>query len=418
MLITNQPRKQESLRHNNMKTLHKPALLTALAAVLSFALTASQAKELPPMLNLPQTGENPTSINYAQLPVLRGQHAVVSFGEPSSPYRLHNYLTFFDGKYWCMWSNGPVIEDHARQIVCYATSSDGLHWNAAQQIMPRSTSKGFRYIARGFWVRDGKLLALASYDQAYLNFVVTQRVHYFGKSLQLMAWEWQSETAQWKPLGTMFKDAINNFPPQLLPNGEWAMLRRNHKKQISLLVGGTDSPLDWTAMPLATSQTKGRFRAEEPDWWTLPDNRLLGLFRDNCGSKRFYRAVSEDNGRTWTTPEKTNFPDATSKFFCLRTSHGYYVLISNANPTGRNPLCLSTSEDGITFTRMGRLDIPEKVTPPPSKIKYIKPIFSSYQYPHAIEHDGHLLIAYSRAKRTIEVVKVPLSELDALRQAK
>jgi hypothetical protein len=26
--------------------------------------------------------------------------------------------------------------------------------------------------------------------------------------------------------------------------------------------------------------------------------------------------------------------------FCLRTSRGYYALVSNANPAGRNPLCL------------------------------------------------------------------------------
>jgi hypothetical protein len=35
-----------------------------------------------------------------------------------------------------------------------------------------------------------------------------------------------------------------------------------------------------------------------------------------------------------------------------------------------------------------------------------------------MEHDGYLLIAFSRAKKTIEVLKVPLSAVDALRQAK
>jgi hypothetical protein len=389
----------------------------ALGAMLSFAVFAPHllANELPPMLDLPRTGENPTAIDFARLPVLKGQHAVVSIGSAPWLFRLHNYLTFFEGKYWCMWSNGPVLEDHPRQIVCYATSSDGLHWGASQQIMPPPTARGFRYMARGFWVRDGKLLALASYDQAYLNFVITHRVHYFGKSLQLQGWEWHEDSRQWKPLGTLFKDAINNFPPQQLPNGEWAMLRRNHKKQVSLLTGGADSPLDWQATPVTSARASDGFHAEEPDWWPLPDNRLLGLFRDNGGSKRFYRAVSDDNGQTWTAPEKTNFPDATSKFFCLRTSHGYYVLVSNANPAGRNPLCLSTSEDGVTFTHMARLDVPDKLAAPTAGGKPAKPIFASYQYPHVMEHDGCLLIAYSRAKRTVEVLKVPLAEVDALR---
>ena len=373
---------------------------------------SARADVLPPMLNLPGTGEDATKIDFGKLPVLEGRHAVVTRGEKPWLFRLHNYLAFHDGKYWCIWSNGPVVEDKPTQFVRYSTSEDGLVWSEAKDVMPSSPREGFRYIARGLWVRDGKLICIAAHDEALGP---DGRTHFFGKSLQLLAWEWQPGTQDWQPLGVMMEDAINNFPPQKMPNGEWGMLRRDHSMNVSMMFGGVTSALDWKAEPLVARVGPDGFRPEEPDWWTLPDGRLLGLFRDNSGSKRFYRAVSSDNGRTWSAPEKTNFPDATSKFFGMRTSRGYYVLVSNANPALRNPLCLSTSDDGVTFTRVAALPIPGNletdVRPGTRAMAY-----ESYQYPHAIEHDGQLLIAYSRRKTAIEVVRVSLAAVDELRK--
>ena len=118
-----------------------------------------------------------------------------------------------------------------------------------------------------------------------------------------------------------------------------------------------------------------------------------------------------------TRGDKTNFPDATSKFFCLRTSRGFYVLISKTNPAQRNPLCLSTSDDGVTITRMARLPIPDELKDGEfvTGSRYGSTKYESFQYPHALEHDGQLLIAFSRKKQAIEVIKVSLDELDRLR---
>jgi hypothetical protein len=366
------------------------------------------AEPLPPMLRLPDVGEDPTQIDFAKLPAVRGEHAVVTVYDDAWKFRLHNYLAFHDGKYWCMWSHGPEVEDKPTQHVRYATSPDGLAWSEPRQIMGPSAKAKFRYIARGFWLRDGELLALASHDEAG---------GFFGPSLQLMAWRWTRDSETWQPLGAIYDDAINNFPPQKLPNGQWGMMRRDYKKNVSMMTGGVDSPSSWQATSVAPARAPDGFKPEEPDWWTLPDDRLLGLFRDNGKSHRFYRAVSVDNGLSWSVPEKTNFPDATSKFFCLRTSRGFYVLVSSANPEKRNPLCLSTSADGVTFTRMAALPIPEPlpgVTFDEKSSRYGSTKYDSYQYPHVIEHDGRLLIAFSRRKQTIEVVRVSLDDVTRL----
>lgn len=75
-------------------------------------------------------------------------------------------------------------------------------------------------------------------------------------------------------------------------------------------------------------------------------------------------------------------------------SDGRYALVSNVNPKYRDPLALSISDDGMTFNQMGYLVGGRNVN-----------------YPHMMEHDGHLLIAYAGDKRTVEVLKIRLEDV-------
>ncbi|MCR6720071.1 MAG: exo-alpha-sialidase [Chitinophagaceae bacterium] len=94
---------------------------------------------------------------------------------------------------------------------------------------------------------------------------------------------------------------------------------------------------------------------------------------------------------------RTNFPDARSKFSSTRLKDGRYVLVSNANPAKRDPLVLSISDDGVVFNKMYYLTGGRHI-----------------DYPHVIEHDGHLLIAFAGGKQSVEVMKVRLSDLEKL----
>lgn len=352
-------------------------------------------------------------IDFARLPRVPGEHVVVSDVRASTStgqgldkekggVNQHNYLVHHDGKFWAMWSDGPGIEDRVGQRVKFATSPDGIQWSKPEFLAPEPpgsgadsehyatrTNKGFRWISRGFWVRDGELFALASLDEA---------AGFFGPSLELRAFRFDDENQAWQDAGIVYDDAINNFPPKRLPDGQWMMSRRAHdykKTGVHFLIGGTKAIDQWESFPVLGSS--GELSAEEPLWWVLPDDNLMALFRDNRRSGYLYRSFSTDNGRTWSKPVQTNFPDATSKIHGLRLSDGRYVLVSNPNPRKRDPLTISISEDGMVFTKMGYLVGGRHV-----------------DYPHVMQHGEHLLVAFAGGKQTVEVLKIRVADIDRL----
>ena len=351
----------------------------------------------PILLDLPTSGTDPDAIDYDKLPRVRGTLAVISPKDPDWKFQLHNYLVRHDGLFWCMWSHGPA-EDDPTQHIRYATSKDGLTWSASK-VLAAPPKEGYAYIARGFWPRDGELLGMIAHFKGKGAFGV-------NKELKLEAYARDGTDGAWKYKGLIHDNAINSYPPQQLPSGEWMMTRREARFTTSMLIGGIKALDDWQNVLILDYlkslkvPMKQRFFPDEPIWYPLPDRNLVALFRDNGGSGRLFRAFSTAMGRSWSKPVATNFPNATSKTFTLQTSRGYRVLVNNANPKlGRRQLMLSTSADGLVYTRMMVLDIPSA-----------RP--ANFQYPHVLEYDGYLWIAYSKDKATIELLRVALSDLD------
>lgn len=345
---------------------------------------------------------DPHQIAFDRLPKIPSQHAVVSdvLGAGGHRVNQHNYLVHFAGRFWAMWSDGPGESrgpgkvpghDRADQHVSFATSPDGLHWGAIGNLTGRP-DPGYGWIARGFWIREGKLLALAS---RYLA------PGYAGPGLSLHAFELAApEPPRWRHFGLVYDNALNNFPPKQLPTGEWMMSRRDGKQNVHFLIGGVAGFDRWTSYP-AASYTKLQDRPEEPYWWVLPDNKsIVALSRDNARSGFLLRGYSNDDGRTWTAPVRTNFPDATSKFSGVRLADGRYVLVSNPHPQRRDPLTLAVSRDGLVFHAMGWLAGGRHV-----------------DYPHVIAHDDYLLVAFATAKSTVEVLKVQVADLARLEES-
>jgi len=378
--------------------------------VASYYCSPFLAADSPVMLSGHWLPEYSHDLDFAALPRVPSEHVVISdvraagadptkLNKKAGGVNQHNYLARHDGQFWAMWSDGPGIEDRVGQRVKFATSLDGLKWSTPTFLTPvppnsgpdsphygTRTDKGMRWISRGFWQREGELLALASLDEA---------AGFFGPSLKLRAFRFDKASGEWRDAGLVFDDTINNFPPMKLRTGDWMMSRRQHDYKTSgvhFLVGGVKSLGDWQSFPVLGSASE--LKAEEPDWWILPDQTLAAVFRDNRRSGFLYRAFSKDDGRTWSTPQKTNFPDATSKISGLRLRDGRYVLISNPNPKKRDPLTLSISDDGLVFTKMLYLVGGRHI-----------------DYPHVIEHGDSLFIAFAGGKQSVELLKVKLSDV-------
>lgn len=346
---------------------------------------------------------HPHDIDFDHLPRVPSQHVVVSDVRKEKGVHQHNYLAFHEGQFWIMWSNGPGIEDQAGQRVSYATSPDGLTWSEPKFLSPvpphsgkdskvygTRSPDGFRWIARGFWQRDGELYALASLDQS---------AGFFGPALELHAFRWDNQAQAWGDSQIIQDNAINNFPPKKIPSGQWMISRRMHdykKSGVQFLVGGVEAIDQWDSVPVFKSDAE--LAAEEPYWWVLPDNqRMVALFRDNHKSGYLYRSFSEDQGKSWSPPHRTDFPDARSKFSGVRLEDGRYVLVSNPHPKRRDPLAISISDDGVVFTKMGYLIGGRHV-----------------DYPHVIQHGSDLLVAFAGGKQTVEVLKIKLEDLNKL----
>jgi hypothetical protein len=358
------------------------------------------------MLAGPWVPADPHTIDFANLPRVPVQHVIVSDVHAQKGVNQHNYLTHHAGRFWAMWSDGPRVEDMAGQVVKYSTSLDGLNWappkfitgyppNSGPDSPAYNTRKpeGLRYISRGLWVREGQLLALASLDEAS---------GFFGPSLALRAFRWNPTSEKWDAAGVVQNDAINNFAPQRLPTGEWAMTRRKHDYKdtgVEFLIGGVEGLDKWISVPVVPGAGGDlSLKAEEPIWWALPDGNLVALFRDNAKSGYIFRAFSTDAGRTWSRPVQTDFPDARSKLYGCRLKDGRYVLVSNSNPRKRDPLTLAVSSDGLVFDRLFYVAGGRHV-----------------DYPHMIEHDGYLYIAHSGGKQSVEIERVRIADLDTLR---
>jgi len=378
-----------------------PGLISLSVAVVAMGpapvLSADRGEVLPLLAGSELPGD-PPRIRLAELPSVPCKHVLVSDARESGGFHGHNHLMRTPNGLWLMWSDGPGLENLAGQRVRLAFTADGVRWSEPGFLTPEPpvsgpasphygthSPLGFRWLARGFWHREGELLGLASLDEA---------AELYGPSLQLRAFRLDPKTEDWHEAGIVRERAVCLSAPRRLPGGPWMTVVRPSTPEDArprFLRGGAAALDAWTAVPVPASPRLGSANAAL--WWRSSDGNLLALFRSAEKSGALFRARSSDLGRTWSPPVRTNFPPVTA-LEGIRLSDGRFALLSLLETEDRDILLLSLSENGRVFSRMLRLLDDRELTDPA-----------------LAEFGDHLFVAFSRGRQTVELLHVPREHL-------
>jgi BNR repeat protein len=377
----------------------KPFLLFVIMAFALSALTSAAGTDPARLLADPTALDDPMG-----LPLAEGKTSVVLRAvEGEWQYNLHSYIIHHEGRFWAMWSASRADEDGRGQRIHYATSPDGHDWSEARVLTAPEVSPDGQpglCTARGLFLLNGELTALVASMTSTAPSTDWRIKAWHG--LRLVRFTWDGEG--WRNDGVFLDDCMNNYPPRPIQGRLFMTCRTGAHRAMHTALADSIEGKRWTVTKLPGEEPADKM--SESSWYLDPDGLVHMLFRDQRRSGFLFRSISRDGGASWPAPVRTDYPDATSKNYADRLSNGVYYLISNPGPE-RDPLAISFSRDGWTFGHplALRKNAPALRYPGRAKKNH------SFQYPHAMEHDGSLWVIYATNKEDIEISEFPIDVL-------
>jgi hypothetical protein len=346
---------------------------------------------------------------------------------PSSQWTFshHPFLTWFNGRYIAIWSNGRQDEDAPGQRVLMASSGDFRDWSVPTPLLDTQPGRYGDMVltAAGFHQHRGRLTAYAGRYEYARDALQNGRRYPDGRGhlgVTLLSLT-SADGVTWEGPWDLGLTLIPNHGPQATASGR-------------LIISGnisfpySDNPdgfSDWRmtgiyppeAAPRLVDDSESLYQMRSRMGWPVPfcegsfyqtdDGVLRMLLRSD--SERLWVSESRDDGTSWSAPQPTGFSDNASKFHVGRLPDGrfYYVGCPDPEPRWtRSPLVLSLSQDGLRFDRHFILADSPFIQRATGMHKV-----GDYGYPHTLVHDGHLQVIVSRRKEAIEVLRVPLGAL-------
>ncbi|MEI9808037.1 MAG: exo-alpha-sialidase [Bacteroidota bacterium] len=370
--------------------------------------TAQQGNKAPAAvkglsLEIPGLPSNPLDIVWDRLPLLKGDRITVFEGvENKTAFNHHPTIFYYKDKFFATWSNGDKDEDFSMQRVMFATSTDGYKWSKAMNMTGSIPERA--YTPCGFWVREGELFALASLSDSRASSLDSR------DNRMMLSYRWNAATSTFEYSGTVARGFYGIEGPRQVADGQWFMFGKPDTKAVpadsimQFARGGKNAMDAWSIKPIPDNEI-----AHDISWYALPDGNLLAVeAKGNVPDRRLVSMYSNDNGSSWSAPERSNFPDADSRLYGMRLSNGRYVLLNNPNLSRyRVPLSIALSTDGKKYDRMANIRIEQ------TNKKYSGHAKApGYQYMRAFEHAGKLWIIYSVDKENIEITTVSLEEIE------
>ncbi len=439
----------------------KPTLHLVLAALLGGPLLSLAATPSAPPAEKPVvrwTANQAPDFRYQFIENLRVTPLLQATPETGT-FNLHGYLKYFQGVLFACWDSQARDENTAGQHGVFRFSADGGEtWSDLRPLFPpladnlpaaQTKRPGPFQTSQGFAEVGGRLYAVTCVDRELkekvlrFNEVSRTRIGFLAREVRkdgtLGDGVWGGRPPNGPggrgcpppppgPRGDVFGGASQKTspepgypahpagPPELVAAIRHFFQQPAHLPQ--LLFGPTEHP---------DSDDEHRMTEPTPPW-RLDHGTWVRLYRDQGSihgqtraeveaskSRRNYAAFSFDDGRTWTKPTRTSFPDSTARSNAGRLPDGQYFVINNplAMPPGRGGrtmLAISLSRDGLLFDRFMIL----RFVPPPQRYPGKAKTGTGFQYPHSVVVGEHLWVIYSVNKEDMEVARIPLTELARL----
>ena len=345
-------------------------------------------------------------------------------------FNLHGYLTYYKGVLFACWDSQARDENTSGQhgVFRYSTD-DGETWSDLKSLFPSladnvpaseteqpnpfQTSQGFVKIADRLYVVTCVDKALNEKVYRY-NEVSRIRIGFLAREVRADGTPgdifWLSDTAPEPEPG---------YPAY--PAGDPVLVAK-----INAYFKEPANLLQLLFRPREHPDSDDDHRMTEPTPpWRLDDGTWVRLYRDAGSihaknraelevskSRRNYAAFSFDDGKTWTTPTWTSFPDSCARSNAGKLPDGQVYVINNIltmppSKGGRSMLAISLSRDGLNFDRMAVIQF----VAPPQRYQGKAKRSNGFQYPHSIVVGEYLWVIYSVNKEDMEVARIPLSEL-------
>jgi predicted neuraminidase len=178
------------------------------------------------------------------------------------------------------------------------------------------------------------------------------------------------------------------FPPVRLNDGKLLLPAYDDLLQRALFFVSADAETWELRSALATAPPN---QCMQPSVVVLADGRVLVVLR-NTGQGWLWVTASDDNGRSWSKPADSGFPNPASPASLLRLSNGHLALVYNDSRTSRRPLSVTISADeGVTWL--------------PARVLVDGP--GHYAYPAAVQTPDDLIhVVYSHNRDRIQHLTV------------
>lgn len=336
-------------------------------------------------------------------------------------FNLHGFLCYYQGVLFASWDNHARDENSSGQHGVFRRSTDeGETWSEQKRLFPpladyvpaseTKTPKPFQ-TSQGFAEVDGKLYAVTCVDRA-----LKKKVHRFNEVSRTRIGLLAREALVDGTLGPVFwlSDAAPKPEPgyPAIPAGAPSLVAKLNAyfKEPANLPQLLFKPRQWP-------DSDDEHRMTEPTQpWRLQDGAWVRLYRDQgtvhgttraeteaSRPRRHYAAFSLDDGKTWSAPTRTNFPDTGARANAGQLPNGEYYVINNPLPMsarqgGRQMLAISLSKDGLNFDRMAVI----KFAAPAQRYEGKSKGAGGYQYPHSVVVGKYLWVIYSVNKEDIE----------------